>query len=130
MARVLVIHDEEEVRRVVEVMLKNAGHEAVLAVDGFDGLRRFQQQHSDLVICDVFMPEKEGIETLKELRQLDPVVPIVMMSGGAPTVYFWGATYRDYLAMAGALGATRTIEKPFKYLDLIRLVRQCLAIVR
>jgi len=127
MARVLVIDDEEEVRRVVEVMLKNAGHEAVLAVDGNDGLRRFQQQHFDLVICDVFMPDKEGIETLKELRQLDPVVPIVMMSGGAPTVYFWGATHRDYLAMAETLGATRTIAKPFRYSQLIKLVHDCLA---
>jgi CheY-like chemotaxis protein len=130
MALVLVIDDDEDVRRVVEVMLKNAGHDAVLAVDGNDGLRHFQQQHFDLVICDVFMPNKEGIETLKELRQLDPVVPIIMMSGGAPTAHFWGVTHGGYLAMAEALGATRTIEKPFKYLHLIRLVRQCLAIVR
>jgi two-component system, chemotaxis family, chemotaxis protein CheY len=126
MALVLVIDDEEDARRVVEVMLKNAGHDAVLAVDGNDGLRRFQQQRFDLIICDVFMPDKEGIETLKELRQLDPVVPIVMMSGGAPTAYFWGATHRDYLAMAEALGATRTIEKPFKYSQLIKLVHECL----
>jgi CheY-like chemotaxis protein len=115
-----------EVRRVVDVILKNAGHDAVLAVDGNDGLRRFQQQHFDLVICDVFMPDKEGIETLKELRQLDLVVPIVMMSGGAPTTYFWRAMHRDYLAMAEALGATRMIEKPFKYSQLIRLVHECL----
>jgi two-component system, chemotaxis family, chemotaxis protein CheY len=126
MALVLVIDDEEDARRVVEVMLKNAGHDAVLAVDGNDGVRRFRQQRFDLIICDVFMPDKEGIETLKELRQLDPVVPIVMMSGGAPTAYFWGATHRDYLAMAEALGATRTIEKPFKYSQLIKLVHECL----
>ena len=127
MALVLVIDDEEDARRVVEVMLKNAGHDAVQAVDGNDALRQFRRQHFELVICDVFMPDKEGIETLKELRQLDPTVPIIMMSGGAPTAYFWGATYRDYLAMAKALGATRTIEKPFKYSRFIRLVRECLA---
>jgi CheY-like chemotaxis protein len=127
MALVLVIDDEEEVRRVVEVMLKNAGHDAVLAVDGNDALRQFRQEHFELVICDVFMPHKEGIETLKELRQLDPVVPIIMMSGRAPTAYFWGATHKDYLAMAEALGATRTIEKPFRYSQLIRLVHECLA---
>jgi DNA-binding NtrC family response regulator len=127
MARVLVIDDEEDVRRVVDVMLRNAGHDPVLAVDGNDGLRHFQKQPFDLVICDVFMPNKEGIETLKEIRQLDPTVSIIMMSGGAPTAYFWGATHRDYLAMAEALGATRTIEKPFKYLKLIGLVQECLA---
>jgi CheY-like chemotaxis protein len=127
MALVLVIDDEEDVRRVVEVMLKNAGHDAVQAVDGNDALRQFRRQHFELVICDVFMPDKEGIETLKELRELDPTVPIIMMSGEAPTAYFWGATHRDYLAMAKALGATRTIEKPFKYSQLIRLVQECLA---
>jgi CheY-like chemotaxis protein len=127
MARVLVIDDEEDVRRVVDVMLKNAGHDAVLAVDGNDALRQFRRQHFELIICDVFMPHKEGIETLKELRQLDPTVPIIMMSGVAPTAYLWGATHRDYLAMAEALGATRTIEKPFKYSQLIRLMQECLA---
>jgi DNA-binding NtrC family response regulator len=126
MALVLVIDDEEDVRRVVEVMLKNAGHDAVQAVDGNDALRQFRRQHFELVICDVFMPDKEGIETLKELRELDPTVPIIMMSGDAPTAYFWGAMHRDYLAMAKAMGATRTLEKPFKYSQLIRLVHECL----
>jgi DNA-binding NtrC family response regulator len=127
MALVLVIDDEKDVRRVVEVMLKNAGHDAVHAVDGNDALRQFRRQHFELVICDVFIPNKEGIETLKELRELDPTVPIIMMSGDAPTAYFWGATYRDYLAMVKEFGATRTIEKPFKYSQLIRLVHECLA---
>ena len=126
MALVLVIDDEEDVRRVVEVMLKNAGHDAVLAVDGNDALRQFRRQHFELVICDVFMPDKEGIETLKEIRQLHPTVPIIMMSGGSPTAHFWGATHRDYLATAEAFGATRTIAKPFKYSQLIRLVHECL----
>jgi CheY-like chemotaxis protein len=127
MARVLVIDDEEDVRRVVDVMLKNAGHDTVLAVNGNDGLRQFQQQHFDLVICDVFMPDKEGIATLRELRRLDSVVPIIMISGGSQSADFWGATHGDYLAIAESLGATRTLEKPFKYSHLIKLVQQCLA---
>jgi DNA-binding NtrC family response regulator len=88
MALVLVVDDEEEVRRVVEVMLKNAGHEVVLAVDGDDALRQFRQRHSNLVICDVFMPSKVGMETLKEIPQLDSAVLVIMMSGGAPTTFF------------------------------------------
>ena len=127
MALVLVIDDEEDVRRVVEVMLRNACHAAVLAVNGNHALRKFRRQRFDLVICDVFMPDKEGVETLKELRQLDPAVPIIMMSGVAPSTYLWGATHRDYLAMVREFGATRTIEKPFKYSQLARLVRECLA---
>jgi CheY-like chemotaxis protein len=126
MARVLVIDDEEDVRLVVDVMLKNAGHDTVLAVDGNDGLRQFQQQHFDLVICDVFMPNKEGIATLRELRHLNPTVPIIMMSASAPSTHLWGTANRDYLKIAKALGATRTIEKPFKYSQLLRLVKECL----
>jgi hypothetical protein len=61
------------------------------------------------------------------LRGLDPAVPVIMMSGGAPTAYSWGTTHRDYLAIAEAFGATRTIEKPFKYSQFIRLVHECLA---
>jgi CheY-like chemotaxis protein len=128
MARILVIDDEEDIRRVVDVMLTNAGHNAVLAVDGNDALQKFEQQRFDLVICDLFMPNKEGIATLRELRRLDPAVPVIMMSGDMPSTSYLGMAHVDYLAMAIALGATRTIEKPFKYSKLIRLVQECLAV--
>ena len=89
--------------------------------------RRSIMQHFDLVICDIFMPDKEGIETLRELRGLDPAVPVIMMSDGAPSVYLWGTMHRDFLGIAERFGATRTIEKPFKYSQLLRLVKECLA---
>jgi CheY-like chemotaxis protein len=127
MARVLVIDDEEDVRRVVDIMLKNAGHDAVLAVDGNDALQQFQRQRFDLVICDLFMPNKEGIATLRELRCIDPGVPVIMMSGSMPSASFLGMAHVDYLAMAERFGATRTIEKPLKYSQLIKLVQECLA---
>jgi CheY-like chemotaxis protein len=127
MARVLVIDDEEEVRRVVDVMLKNAGHVAVLALDGNGAVEQFEQQRFDLVICDLFMPNKDGIETLKELRRLDPAVPVIMMSSGMPSASYLGTGHVDYLAMAEGLGATRTIKKPFRYSQLIGLVQECLA---
>ena len=113
-------------RRVVDVMLKNAGHDTVLAVDGNDGLQKFERQRFDLVVCDLFMPNREGIATLRELRRLDPAVPIIMMSGHAPSATLWGTKHMDYLAMAKALGATRTINKPFNYSQLLRLVKECL----
>ena len=122
MFRILVIDDEELTRRVVDVMLKSAGYDTVLAVDGNDGLQQFAKQHFDLVICDIFMPNKEGIETLRELRKLDAAVPIIMISSNAPSISFWGTVHTDYLIMAKALGASRTIEKPFNYLQLVRVV--------
>jgi CheY-like chemotaxis protein len=126
MARVLVIDDVEDLHRVVGLMLKNAGHDAVLAADGNDALQQFERQRFDLVICD--MPNKEGIETLRELRGLDPAVPVIMMSGGPPSAHLWGTTHMDFLAVAEGFGATRTIEKSFKYSQLLRLVRECLAV--
>jgi len=125
MARVLVIDDEEKARRIVDVMLRNAGHDPVLTVDGHEGLQRFEQQQFDLVICDLFMPNKEGIATLRELRRLNSTVPVIMMSSGMTSVSYLGMAHVDYLAMAEALGATRTLEKPFNYSQLIKLVREC-----
>ena len=60
MARVLFIDDEEDMRRLVDVMLESAGHDAVLAVDASDALQKFEQQRLDLVIYDIFMPNKEA----------------------------------------------------------------------
>lgn len=71
MARILVIDDDDLVRGTVEAMLEAGGHEATLAVDGEDGLRQFQRQPFDLVLCDVFMPQKEGLETVRELLRDD-----------------------------------------------------------
>jgi CheY-like chemotaxis protein len=129
MARILIVDDEEGMRRAIDIMLKHSGHATALAVDGHDAMQQFGQQRFDLVICDIFMPNKEGIATLRELRRLNPTVPVIMMSGSAPTTSYLGLEHADYLEMAKRLGATRTIKKPFKYSQLVRLVRECLAAV-
>ena len=126
MARILIVDDEEEMRRVIDIMLKQAGHDTALAVDGHDALQQFRRHRFDLVVCDIFMPNKEGLATLREMRGLDPAVPVIMMSGGAPSTSYLGVERADYLEMAKRLGATRTIKKPFKYSQLTRLVRECL----
>jgi CheY-like chemotaxis protein len=125
MGRILVIDDEEKARRIIDVMLRNAGHDPVLTVDGHEGLQRFEQQPFDLIICDLFMPNQEGIATLRELRRLDSLVPVIMMSAGMES--YVGIAHVDYLTMAEAFGATRTIEKPFKYSQLFRLVQEYLS---
>lgn len=83
MAQILVIEDEQSVRAVVKRMLEAAGHQVAVAVDGDDGLRQFHESPPDLVLCDVFMPNMEGIATLRELRQISRDLPVVVMSGGA-----------------------------------------------
>ena len=125
MARILVIDDDELVRGTVQAMLESDGHEAVLAVDGDDGVRRFHQQRFDLVLCDVFMPQKEGLETVREIRQSSRETPIISMTGSVPAGD-GGRLDPDFLRMSSALGATRTIAKPFRPRELLALVRECL----
>lgn len=126
MARILVIDDDELVRSTVRAMLESGGHETVLAVDGEDGLRQFQKRAFDLVLCDVFMPRKEGLETVREIRQISATTPIISMTGSAP-VKHGGQPDPDFLRMSSLLGATRTIAKPFGRNELLALVRECLS---
>lgn len=127
MPRILVIDDDEMVRGTIKAILERAGHEVVLAVDGDDGLQQFQRQVCDLVLCDIFMPNKEGIATLRELRHLDAAVPVITMTGGSPSAGRTGpSAYADYLNMSTMLGATRTLHKPFRANELVSLVRECL----
>lgn len=127
MSCVLVIDDDDLVREVVQTMLVSKGHKVVLALDGQDGIRQYKNQRIDLVVCDVFMPNSDGIETLRELRRMDASLPILMMTGGATTVQAEPHRFpdADFLRMTLLLGATRTIAKPFDVDELSALV-QCL----
>jgi CheY-like chemotaxis protein len=128
MALILVIDDDEMVRSTVKAMLESRGHAVAVAVDGEDGLRQVQQRPFDLVLCDIFMPNKDGIGTLREVRRADSAMPVIVMTGGSPNAGRIGErTDVDYLHMARLLGATRTIGKPFTIKQLIDLVNEALA---
>jgi CheY-like chemotaxis protein len=120
MARILVIDDDERVLRVLREALRDAGHDVVTACNGSIGVARFREHPADLVITDIIMPEKEGIETIVDLRHDDPDVPIIAISGGSLQAQ------GSYLPTAEALGATRTLEKPFRLHELIEVVRSLL----
>jgi two-component system, chemotaxis family, chemotaxis protein CheY len=127
MARILVIEDDELVRATITRMLEDGGHSVTVAVDGNDGLLQFRRAPFDLVISDVFMPNKNGIEMLRELRQIDVDVPVIMMSAGIPEAWrVAGLTDEDYLRMTALLGATRTLDKPFKSRDVLALIQEVL----
>jgi CheY-like chemotaxis protein len=127
MPKILVIDDDDMVRGTIKAILERAGHDVTLAIDGEDGLRQFQREPFDLVVCDIFMPHKEGIATLRELRDLDAAIPVITMTGGSPGGSRAGPTaYADYLNMSTLLGATRAIHKPFRASELITLVQECL----
>jgi CheY-like chemotaxis protein len=128
MALILVIDDDEMVRSTVKAMLESRGHAVAVAVDGEDGLRQLRQRPFDLVLCDIFMPNKDGIGMLREVRCADSALPVIIMTGGSPNAGRIGErTDVDYLDMARLLGATRTIGKPFTIKQLIDLVNEALA---
>jgi CheY-like chemotaxis protein len=127
MARILLIEDDADVRAVIQTMLQSRGHEVATAVDGEEGLRQFAAQPFDLVICDIFMPNMDGIGTLRELRRRRADLPIVVTSGGSPNVLRVNDKGNsDYLEFAKQLGAMATIAKPFTIKQLMDIVEAAL----
>lgn len=120
MNRVLVIDDDEQVREMLRRMLEYDGFEVVEAEDGDQGLRLAEQAPVDLVITDILMPNKEGLETIMGLRRHQRDLPIIAISGGG----FSGSL--DYLTTADKLGATMTVAKPFTRQQMIAAVRKAL----
>ena len=118
MERILVIDDDAQVRGFVEEALRRAGYEVVCTENGIRGLQAFKEKPFDLVITDLFMPEKEGCETIMELRRHARDVKIIAISGG----------YRqaDCLPIAKQLGARVTLQKPVPTKELLAAVREVL----
>src|SRR5260370_25679819 len=82
MARILVVDDDHDICEVLEMGLTHAGHEVRVAADGASALRLVRAEPFDLIITDIFMPGKEGIETIMEIRPDFPAVKVVAMSRG------------------------------------------------
>ncbi len=121
MARILIIDDEDELRSMLRRMLEQVGHEVTEAVNGTEGIQSYEQDRPDLIITDIIMPEKEGVETIIALRRADPDLPIIAISGGGRLE----AT--DFLTMAKKLGARHTLSKPFRRDQLLEAVGECIA---
>ncbi len=118
--RILLIDDDDLFRKSVKLMLERAGNSVVEAVEGGEGLRLYRAGGIDVVITDLIMPGKEGLETIRELRALDPEVRIVAVSGGGRVNAF------DYLPVAKAFGALRVLDKPFTDTDLLGAIQAVL----
>ena len=121
MPRILVIDDDEPVRRIIRRSLEAEGHEVLESRDGAEGLRAFHNQPIDLVISDIFMPNQEGLETIRVLLDQHPDLPVIAISGGG------SEGGMDFLPMAKMLGARHTFSKPFLIPELLAAVRESLA---
>ena len=120
MARILVIDDDEQLRRMLCMALRRAGYVVVEAGDGNEGLERFREAPTDLIITDLLMPEKEGLETIMDIRREFPDAKIIAMSGGGR------AGNLNFLRVAERLGAQRTMAKPFNLQALLAAVQDLL----
>ena len=106
MHTILVVDDERSIRELCEMLLDGAGYEVRTAEHGAAALRLLDERAADLVVCDLVMPEKEGLETIPEIRRRWPDTRILAMSGGSPD-------RPAFLSMARHLGAIHTLAKPF-----------------
>ena len=118
--RILVIDDSEIDRMILEDILKQAGYEVILASDGKEGIERFHAKPADLVITDMVMPEKMGIDVIMELKEEFPELKIVAMSSGSD----FGPEIE--LNMASMLEAY-TISKPFDMENVLKIVTELLS---
>jgi DNA-binding response OmpR family regulator len=117
MADILIIDDDRQIRRLISRILRGAGHSVREASDGRCGLDLFTQAVPALVVTDLVMPDKEGIETIREIHDKNASIPILAISGASTSIFLRAAT---------AMGATAALEKPFGAGELLAVVTELL----
>ncbi len=118
MKKILIIDDDEQIRTLLTQMLVKEGFETRDAPDGRKGLELYRESRADIVITDILMPEREGLETIMELKKMDPEVKIIAISGGGMI------NAEFYLQFAKEFGALRTIQKPFGRKEILETIRK------
>jgi CheY-like chemotaxis protein len=116
MAKILVFDDEPSILLMLKKMLEKAGHEVDLALNGREGIALFEKNKPDLLITDIIMPEKEGLETILELRKRYPELKIIAISGGGRI------GPEGYLPSAKLLGANMVFQKPLIQKEFMQAV--------
>lgn len=120
MALILVIEDDEAMRRVILRTLGAKKHRMIEAPNGVDAMKLVEEHKPDAVITDILMPRKEGIETIREIRERAPGVKIIAISGGGMSHNLM------FLDVARAFGADAALAKPFRPAELIAVVERVL----
>lgn len=122
MAKILVIDDETSIAIMLKKMLEKAGHEVEIASNGIEGLIVFEKFNPELLITDIVMPEKEGLELIIELRKKIPELKIIAISGGGRF------QYEGYLTSAKHLGANMVFQKPLDHKEFINSISELLKV--
>jgi len=119
-ARILVVDDDGAIRGAICRLLLREGFEVTEAINGREAITSYRDNPVDLVITDIWMPDKDGLEVIRELRQINSNLPVIAMSGGSRRGQI------DYLQHAEAFGACLVLQKPFKIDELVASVKKFL----
>jgi CheY-like chemotaxis protein len=115
-AKILLVDDEDYVREMLSEALESEGHSVQVAINGKHAVENYDTSF-DLVITDIVMPEQEGIQTMLQLKKLNPSVKIIAISGGGRV------SSDDYLELARKVGAVRTFSKPLALEEFLAAVK-------
>ncbi len=117
MAKILVVDDEQQIRDILMQFLTRAGHEVELAEDGVVAMQKYRASEFDLIITDLMMAKKNGLELIQEISREFGEIRVIAISGGVPT------TPSDYyLSVAKLMGASKVLDKPFTKGELLAAV--------
>lgn len=119
MSTILIADDDPQIRSLLRGLLDAKGHQVVEARDGNECLACFHRAHPDLVVLDIYMPDKDGLETILMLRKSDPAVKILVISGNLINGY-------DVCQSAKAFGAQASLVKPFSAEEFLERVERLL----
>ncbi|ANK83194.1 MAG: hypothetical protein TEF_00690 [Rhizobiales bacterium NRL2] len=108
-------------REALDLVLRQAGHEAVLTADGEAALARLGESAFDVLVLDIWMPKKGGLDVMKAVTENWPEMPVIVISGGGPD-----ATLENVTAVADLYGAIRVLYKPFDDEELVEAVAEAL----
>ena len=121
MPRIHIIDDDEQVRETLRLLLEKAGYSIEESANGNKGVELYRQHQADLVITDIHMPEKNGIEIIQEIQQINPAVKVIVISGGGELIL------KDELYMMEALQSVKAeFEKPLDVQKLLQTVQEVL----
>lgn len=118
MYSVLLIEDDESLREFLRITLVGAGYTVAEAINGRQGVKAFRKSPTDLVVTDLYMPERDGLEVIEALRRSHPRVKVLAISGASGTM--------GYFSLAQSLGAVAVLQKPFGSAAFLKVVEQLL----
>ena len=118
MHKILVVDDDPGIRDMLRDMLEREHYQVLVAANGAEAIEVYATEPASVVITDIIMPEKEGIETIMELTRINPLAKIIAISGGGRFMA------ESYLEIAREIKAAYTFSKPFKRTEILDAIRQ------